>query len=215
MPESYGQAVHWENFYARTGFTNGSTFFEKVDAWPDIPGHVIDIGCGDGRDSHAFARAGKSVIGLDRSALGVQHARQKAEEIGLGDLVRFEVCDVSVADDVSAMLAAATSDPRVPVLFYLRFLLHAVHEDVQATLMRVIADVARPGDMFAAEFRTDRDKALSKTHQRHYRRFQSGPAFGHALQEEFGFEVLDEQEGTGLSVYGDEDPELYRVIARR
>jgi SAM-dependent methyltransferase len=215
IPASYAQTVYWANFYARTSVATGSTFFERVNGWPDIPGHIVDIGCGDGRDAHAFASAGRSVLGLDRSEIGVQHARDKAEELGLGDRVRFEICDVSVADDVSQMLAGATADPAVPVVFYLRFFLHSVPEDVQETLMQTIADVARPGDMVAAEFRTDKDQARSKTFTGHFRRFQNGPAFGQALRDRYGFTVLDEQEGTGLSVYGDEDPELYRVIAAR
>ncbi len=34
------------------------------------------------------------------------------------------------------------------------------------------------------------------------------------LRQEYGFEVLHEEEGTGLSPDGTEDPVLYRVIAR-
>ena len=215
MPAAYGQTIYWAQFYARTGFAKGSTFFEHVDGWPDVPSRVVDIGCGDGRDSHAFGRVGRSVVGLDRSAVGVQHARDKAAEMGLSDRVQFEVCDVAVAHDARTLLASVTADPDESVLFYLRFFLHSVPEDVQDTLMQTIADVARPGDMFAAEFRTDKDKPRSKTYGHHYRRFQNGAAFSRTLHQRYGFEVLDEQEGTGLSVYGDEDPELYRVIARR
>jgi SAM-dependent methyltransferase len=213
MPAAYAQTIYWAKFYARTGFAKGSTFFEKVDSWPDVPGRVIDIGCGDGRDSNAFGRVGRSVVGLDRSAVGVQHARDKAAEMGLSDRVQFEVCDV--ADDARTVLASVTADSDESVLFYLRFFLHSVPEPVQDTLMQAIADVARPGDMLAAEFRTDKDEGRSKTYGDHFRRFQNGSAFGRTLQQRYGFEVLDEQEGTGLSVYGDEDPELYRVIARR
>lgn len=125
----------------------------------------------------------------------------------------FEVCDV--AEDARTALTNLTANPEEPVLFYLRFFLHSIPEDVQDRLMQVIADVARPGDMLAAEFRTDKDEARSKTYGDHYRRFQNGPAFGRSLHQRYGFEILEEQEGTGLSVYGDEDPELYRVIARR
>jgi acetylornithine/succinyldiaminopimelate/putrescine aminotransferase len=99
-------------------------------------------------------------------------------------------------------------------LFYLRFFLHAVPEDVQETLLSVITECARPGDMFAAEFRSEADQERAKTHTKHYRRFQNGPAFGVALHDRYGFAVLDEVEGTGLAVYGDEDPVIYRVIAR-
>jgi Methyltransferase domain len=213
LPLAYHQTIYWASFYARTGFAKGSSFFEKVDGFPGVPGRIIDIGCGDGRDSHAFGLAGRSVVGIDRSAVGVQHASDKAVEMGVSDRVRFEVCDV--AGDPRPFLTSVTADPDEAVLFYLRFFLHSVPEDVQHQLMQTIADVARPGDMFAAEFRTDKDEARSKTYGEHYRRFQNGPAFGRALHQRYGFEVLEEEEGTGLSVYGDEDPELYRVIARR
>lgn len=41
------------------------------------------------------------------------------------------------------------------------------------------------------------------------------PAFGVALHDRYGFVVLEEVEGTGLAVYGNEDPVIYRVIADR
>jgi Methyltransferase domain len=101
IPPAYAQTVYWANFYARTGVAAGSTFFERVNSWPDLPDHIIDIGCGDGRDSLAFAGAGRSVLGLDRSVIGVEHARDKARELGIAERVRFAVCDVAVADDVT------------------------------------------------------------------------------------------------------------------
>ena len=100
-------------------------------------------------------------------------------------------------------------------MFYLRFFLHSIPEEVQETLMGVIRDQARSGDVFAAEFRTDEDEKRSKVHGQHYRRFQNGPAFGARLEGDYGFTVLHDEVGTGLSPYKGEDPVLYRVIARR
>ena len=79
--------------------------------------------------------------------------------------------------------------------------------------MSVVSEVARPGDRFAAEFRTAADMSLPKVHTKHYRRFQDGPAFGIALREAYGFDVEFEIESAGLSPYKDEDPVLYRVVA--
>jgi hypothetical protein len=69
--------------------------------------------------------------------------------------------------------------------------------------------------MLAAEFRTDKDEELTKVHADHYRRYQNGPMFGDALRARYGFTIVDAVEGRGLSPYRDEDPELYRVIARK
>jgi len=215
LTRAHRSKVYWENFYAHTSYTSGSSFFEFVNARADTPGTVVDIGCGDGRDACAFGSAGRQVLGLDQAPVGVQHARAHADSLGLGDRVRFTVCDVAETEALTAILqetVAAAADE--PVLFYLRFFLHSIPEDVQEGLMQVIGSCARPGDVLAAEFRTEKDEAAAKVHGQHYRRYQNGPAFGAQLTDR-GFDLLHEEEGTGLSPYKGEDPVLYRVVARR
>jgi hypothetical protein len=146
----------------------------------------------------------------------LQHAAKRAESLGCADRAVFQTCDVSDRTATSAAIGAAIDRAGdAPVLFYLRFFLHSIPEDVQDTLLGVISASARPGDTFAAEFRTDKDEDKSHVFLKHYRRFQNGPAFGVQLRERHNFTVLEEREGTGLAPYKDEDPELYRVIARR
>jgi SAM-dependent methyltransferase len=205
--------VYWANFYATTSYTSGSTFFEFVNAREDLPGRVIDIGCGDGRDSCAFASAGRTVLGLDQSPIGIEHATARAAELDMPG-VRFEVCDVADVEELGRALDRGHGGADEAVLFYMRFFLHAIPEDVQERLMDAIDTHARSGDLVAAEFRTDKDEARKHVHEKHYRRFQNAEAFGADLRRR-RFEVLHEEEGTGLSPYRDEDPVLYRVVARR
>jgi SAM-dependent methyltransferase len=216
VPSAVCEEIYWANFYAHTHYDKGSTFFDLVRGREDAPATVIDIGCGDGRDAFAFANAGRNVVGLDRSHVAVAYANRHATELGLADRVRFTGVDAS--DTVlleTTIREVLDASPGAPVLFYLRFFLHSIPKDVQDGLLGVIDRVARPGDMFAAEFRTEQDEALSHVHLKHYRRFQNGPAFGAELNKKYGFELLHEHEGTGLSPYRDEDPVLYRVIGRR
>jgi SAM-dependent methyltransferase len=215
LPDAAIEEVYWADFYAHTTYDRGSTFFEMVSARSDMPATVIDIGCGDGRDSFAFAQAGRKVTGIDRSHIGIRLATKKAEELGLAERLRFSACDVGDADLLRRVLADARRGSDDPVLCYARFFLHSIPEDVQETLMSVLAEFARPGDRFAAEFRTDRDEAIAKVHGEHYRRFQNGAAFGRALADRYGFTPVLEQEGNGFSPYKGEDPQLYRVIAVR
>ena len=205
--------VYWADFYARTEYTTGSTFFEFVSARPGTPGTVIDIGCGDGRDSCAFGTTDRRVLGLDQSPVGIEHARRRAADLGLDD-VEFRTCDVSSVDDLGTALDAVRDPAGAPTLFYLRFFLHAIHEQVQVALLDAIDAHARPGDQFAAEFRTDQDAQTVKVHTKHYRRFQNGPEFVADLQRR-GWTVEHEEERSGLSPYGEEDPVLMRVVARR
>jgi ubiquinone/menaquinone biosynthesis C-methylase UbiE len=208
------EKVYWANFYAHMEYTEGSTFFEFVNAQPDMPQHVLDIGCGDGRDSCAFGAAGRTVLGMDRSAVAIDHAGNHAEKNNVADHVDFEVCDVSDAESLAkAFTSRIPADD--PVMFYLRFFLHSIPADVQETLLESIREHARPGDVFAAEFRTDKDEETTKVHGKHYRRFQNAAEFSKRLVDGYGFTVVHEEEGTGLSPYKGEDPVLYRVIARR
>lgn len=207
--------VYWASFYSRTHYTSGSTFFDFVQGRADTPGTIIDIGCGDGRDACAFGSAGRSVLGLDQSPVGIENAAERAASLGLGDRVRFRVCDVADVDDLGRAMEQAERDAPGPVLFYLRFFLHAIPEDVQAGLLAAITAHARPGDLFAAEFRTDRDQAGVKVHTKHYRRFQNAEELRRSLVEDHGFDVEHFEESTGLSPYRGEDPVLCRVVARR
>jgi SAM-dependent methyltransferase len=218
------EEVYWANFWAHADPAGPSSFHEWVNGHPDIPAAVVDLGCGDGRDALAFAAAGRPVLGLDRSHVAVRLAATRAEEAGLAGAARFEVCDFADTAALRKALAAAVERAGgAPLLFYGRFLMHVLPEEVQAGLLDVLSSVARPGDVFAAEFRTTADEALPKVHDRHYRRFQDGPAFGAQLRARYGFEVAEEAEGAGLSPYGEqkedgqrpEDPVLYRVLARR
>jgi SAM-dependent methyltransferase len=208
------EEIYWANFYAKVEYTSGSTFCEWLNVRPGMTEHVVDIGCGDGRDSYAFGLAGRHVIGLDRSHIGVAHADRRAHEMGMHPRVQFQACDVSDAEALTVVLSRAIERAGdEPITFYARFFLHSIKPEVQDTLMSVVSEVARPGDRFAAEFRTAGDMNLPKVHTKHYRRFQDGPAFGIALREAYGFDVEFEIESAGLSPYKDEDPVLYRVVA--
>jgi SAM-dependent methyltransferase len=206
--------VYWANFYSRTSYNSGSTFFDFVNGRQDTPRTVIDIGCGDGRDGCAFGAAGRTVLGLDQSPVGIEHATAHAEQLGVADRVRFEVCDVADVDDLGRALDRGAESSDEPIMFYMRFFLHAISEDVQDRLLAAIDAHARPGDYFAAEFRTDKDEATSHVHTKHYRRFQNAAEFSARLSG-LRFDILHEEEGTGLSPYQGEDPVLYRVVARR
>ena len=210
------QILYWANFYAHNAFTSGSSFFEKVSSYGHLPSNIIDIGAGDGRDSFAFSRIGRHVLGVDRSIVGINQASKKAASEGLSGLLSFKSCDVSDAHQLRSTLNFARQQANgQPLLFYMRFFLHSIPEKVQQELMSEIARIAQKGDFIAAEFRTDKDKRRHKTFTKHYRRYQNGPAFGRELRQRYGFTVVEEEQGTGLSVYKDEDPHLYRVIARK
>ncbi len=214
MPVAYGEEVNWSSFYLRTTFDGPSTFFAWVSQRPDVPGTVLDIGCGEGRDARAFARAGHTVVGLDRSALAVRQATRRAADEDLDGRATFAACDVADVEAFTQHVRSVRDRADGPLLFYLRFVLGSVPERVQEALMTAIAECAQPGDLLAAEFRTEADEGFAKAIPRRYRRYLDGQGFASALDERYGFEVMDQLEGTGLSPHEEEDPHVYRVLAR-
>ena len=209
------EEVYWANFYARASYERGSTFCDFVAGQSGLPGVVIDIGCGDGRDSYAFAKAGKRVVGIDRSHVGIRHATAKSEKLGYGADIEFKACDVNDGQRLRDIIEQARIGNAEPLLFYLRFFLHSISAETQHALMELLRQCSHPGDVLAAEFRTDKDETKTKVHAKHFRRYQNGPAFAAALADEYGFEVRIQQEGNGFSPYNGEDPELFRVVAHR
>ncbi len=101
VPAQFAADVHWANLYTHHGFTEASSFSEFVLSHSEMPAAVLDIGCGDGRDSHAFARGGRRVAGLDRSQIGVERAAVAAANTGLDADTAFVVGDVG---DIACML---------------------------------------------------------------------------------------------------------------
>ena len=213
VPVELGASVYWSNFYAHTSFDEPSSFFAAVAAVPHLPVTVVDLGCGDGRDSIAFARTGRRVLGLDRAPRAVQRARAAARATHLGRRADFAVCEFADAEAVRTALADVRRAAEDRLLFYARFLLHGLTEGAARTLLQTVRDLAVPGDVFAAEFRTTRDEVLPKVYPRPYRRFLDGAAVAAELTDD-GWTVEIHQEGNGFATFGIEDPQLCRLIAR-
>ena len=107
LTEEQRTKVYWANFYAEHGYATGSSFFEMVQARDDTPQRLIDIGCGDGRDSCAFASADRTVLGLDQSRGRRSHTPpSEAAEAGLAERVTFAVCDVADAEQLRTAVNA-------------------------------------------------------------------------------------------------------------
>lgn len=217
--ETDAEKAYWADFYARADFDSGSSFSELVRSLPNIPGTIIDIGAGQGRDSLAFARGTDAyVVGIDRSLQGVQSAHHRAISDHLEGKLQFHECDVTDHDKITGIFQEARKESSTGnVLYYMRFFLHSIPEDAQEALLLTISQDAQAGDMFAAEFRTDKDEFSSHEFgDSHYRRYQNAAQFSQNLKEKYGWSNLVlEVESTGLSPYKHEDPVLYRVVVVR
>ena len=89
----------YDERYSRPGLYWGSKptglardVIRIVRSLPRSPRTLVDLGCGEGRDSIYFARRGYRVLGVDISSVGVRKAERRASRLGVN--VRFLVRDI-------------------------------------------------------------------------------------------------------------------------
>jgi SAM-dependent methyltransferase len=76
--DEYAPFYDWEN--ARTLGRKDVAFWRRVAI--RVRGPVLELGCGTGRISLPLARAGVSIVGVDRSAPMLSHAARRARGLG-------------------------------------------------------------------------------------------------------------------------------------
>lgn len=203
---------YWSAFYSdATAPAEPSAFARSIaERWPDLPA-VIDIGCGNGRDSLFFITQGRKVAGLDSCPEAVALCARQAERLpGFApDQARFVTGSATDRHSWDAIAAADSG----PVLIYARFFFHAVPDEAEAAILDLASELlARRGGALCAEFRTPKDQALAKVMPEHYRRFVDPDAFCARLEAR-GLRVVERHEGQGLAVYKGEDAYVARVHA--
>jgi len=208
---------YWDNFYRNNKIEGESTFCFVKSA---LPGHmlVFDVGCGSGRDSFSFAKAGYPVVGIDRSEQAIRNNLELVERNGLAASIGFFRMDIGDRDQFGNMVQELSRRARLEqgrLLVYLRFVLHSIDETTQEKLLQCLHDGMDGEDVLAAEFRVKEDEFRPKVFSDHYRRYVDSDALVRELEENYRFRVDYYMKATGLSVFRDEDPYLARIIAAK
>jgi ubiquinone/menaquinone biosynthesis C-methylase UbiE len=83
--DEYAPFYDWEN--AQTQGRRDVAFWRRLAK--AASGHVLELGCGTGRIAMPLARAGVSVVGVDRSSQMLAHARRRVQRSRYGHHVRL------------------------------------------------------------------------------------------------------------------------------
>ncbi len=200
---------YWDDYYRRQATPVIPSQFAVFTAceFPNI-NTVIDIGCGNGRDSFFFAAHKKSVIGLDASAEAIRTCQQM-NRVTTVDKLKFIRADIRGLTETVFPLVESDS---APILLYSRFLIHAVSAAQQEQLLASAATLLhRFSGVFAVEFRTKRDIHLKKHTAEHYRRYVDP----HEFREQCVANDLAVSyfvEGTGFAKFKGDDAHVARFI---
>ncbi len=202
----FGRREHWETFYRKKAASSEPSPFARAVSKQLSPRTVLlEVGCGNGRDSAFFAELGHQVTAVDASPTAIELCRETLTDAS----ITFEVGTASVVDGSFDAV-------------YSRFALHAMPLAEEKELLSVASRVLKVGGRFYVECRSVKDplaqfgEVLSPTERfyGHYRRFILLDELRERT-EGVGLKVVDEVEADGLAVYGDDNPVVIRLTAEK
>jgi len=197
----------WESFYSnKKGTLNPSPFAVFIMENYAIKGSMIELGCGNGRDSLYFAEKNIKVLGIDQCNNIVSELNGMANKNA-----RFKAGDFTNLDDLGNFDVA-----------YSRFTLHSVDKEQASKTMAWVFNSLYAGGKFCIEVRSIHDDFCGEGEKvekdafitDHYRRFIRLDEMVVEL-ESIGFSIDYKIESTGLAKYKNEDPSVIRVIASK
>ena len=204
---------YWDRYYAaQTPAKPAPSQFAAFIAQEASGSLLLEIGCGNGRDSLFFARQGFRVVGIDGSAAAIDKCNMTLSETGVTGAAF--ACATVGSHDFKSVLHHFRNEHDGPAMAYARFFLHAISDDEQEAFFADLAAVLKSGDRLALEYRTTRDAAGTKVTAAHYRRYVSPPEV-FAAAGQLGFVVDYAVEGFGMAKYKEDDAYVARCILRK
>ena len=203
-----GLVRYWDEYY-------------KKDAAPSFPSpfagyvanklrtkqNILEIGCGNGRDSKFFSSKGHHVTGLDRSGKAIDLCKS----LYSNEPIEFFFGEVT---DITKI------NKKKYDLIYSRFVVHAMSINEELEMLKTSYQLLNNNGQFFIECRSINDplsntgEILSHTEriEGHYRRFIILEELKQRLIQ-VGFKIIEAIESNGLANLGEEDPVVIRVKA--
>ena len=199
---------YWNKFYKKNSITKESTFakftYKKI---VNKAGKILDIGCGNGRDSNYFNKKGFQVTGIDISQKAIQkNSKNKIKNLSFK---KFDIGRDKIKDKFD--------------IIYCRFFVHTVDELLEDKLIRLIKNSHKKSGMAFFEFRNFKDKIFgnfnAKDHNRviefekgHFRRIIDSKIFKKKFMTETKSKIVYEKSGVNLSIVKKDNPNLSRMV---
>lgn len=209
----------WDSFYSTSNLRHDPSPFACwcSDRYLTSSSRILELGCGNGRDSFTFAKNGHQILAVD----GSEEAIKENKKYSLGHQFthdpEFLHLDFNNFEDQDLIRWTQHVD-----FVYSRFVLHAIPEELERKLLTNISKHVPKGAIMLHEYRTPNDPLMQKgeaisQYERmtdHYRRFID-PVCQRPFIESLGWTLLEMVESRGLAVFNDEDPCVARVVYKK
>ena len=199
-----GTKFYWNSFYKRASTVGKPSDFSRfvLKKIKKTPGFLLDIGCGNGRDTFFFLQNKINATGYDRSSLVIKKNNKLKKSFSQLDFCKSEI---NLKNNID--------------FFYARFFLHAISSIEEEIFFRNIKNNTHFSCQIFLEFRTDRDPLMSQgkylsKYERftdHYRRFINVDSFKKRIEKR-KFKILFLKTSNKFAIFKDDKPEVCRVI---
>ena len=203
--------LYYKNIKKKFFYLNPSPFarfFKKKYLNKSV--NLLEIGCGNGRDTFFFNNKVNSIVALDSSA----EAINKNKKIAKINKLKIKFINKNFENFNYNKIKVINS-------IYARFFLHTINEKQENILIKIFKIISKKklGSIFAMEFRTTKD-SLIKTGKKisnnerytdHYRRFIDVKKFQNKLKIN-NFKIIYLRVGVNLSKTRSENPHLCRIV---
>ena len=205
--------AYWNNYYdSKTDsvqISEPSLFAKEVTNYVSAGKNLLELGCGNGRDSLYFDSVGIHVTAID------------ASDKAIAELEATKTSNASfICDDFVTASALFTGQYDY---VYSRFSLHAINAEQEGQVITNVYNVLKETGLFFIEVRSVNDEIYglgekvgedSYFYQGHFRRFIRIKDLEKKL-EDAGFKIKYAEESRGFAPFGNDDPMVIRVIAER
>ena len=200
---------YWNDFYSKDIRFKESSFARFV--LKNVTNHkkikLIDIGCGNGRDSFFFNKKGFDVLGIDISQTVIKKNSQISNK-----KISFLNFDVE-KDTISKKFD----------IIYSRFFIHALSEKGECKFIQLVNKLKKNNTLIFLEFRNSKDPIFNKFENKnhndfinfgngHYRRFIDTKKFVTNFLKKTKSKNIYLRSSKNISVLKKDNPNLSRAI---
>lgn len=201
---------YWNDYYKKDIAPKNPSFFAK-EILNKLTSNksLLEIGCGNGRDSIFFGKNDLKVTSIDQAKVIIEKLKSenhKNIEFINDNFINSTIYNTHKFDYV-----------------YSRFTLHSIRDEEQDELLNNIYKVLNYDGILFIEARSINDNIYglgenvgknAYIYNNHYRRFLDINELTLQLENK-GFEILFAKESNNWAVYKDEDPIVIRLYAKK
>jgi SAM-dependent methyltransferase len=202
---------YWNEVYSRKSakispnFPSQFAAFCVSEIFENGVDQVIDLACGNGRDTLFFARHGFNVLAIEKSQSAIDYLAESKTHENI-----FAVANLDLVND--QLPVSKINNTRSA--FYSRFFIHTLQTEEVVKFFENISTVMKTDEILMLEYRNHHDSNKFKYFDNHFRAYYKTQFISEIAQAN-NLECYYAIEGIGFAKWRGEDPSVTRQIFKK